>query len=649
MRENKELFQPIKIGGIQVKNRIVMPAMDTNFANADGSMSTKLQEYLLERARGGTGLIITEAVSVAYPQGIISANQPRMDDVSVVPKWWNLVRSVHGFGSRILIQLHHAGLQGNQAFCKGKENISSSDMEMFGKSARAASAEEIGEVIQKFINAAKIARATGADGIEIHGAHMYLINQFLSPLINRRTDEYGGSTENRGRILREIIEGIRKACPRPFIISVRLPGQDFIPGGITLEEGIHFAKIAQDAGADMLNMTNGYIMEGSQQFETQWDKEGQRIFLGETVKKHVSIPVAVVGKLQTPSFCAKAIREGKTDMVCLGRQLICDPAWGNKALFGKDEEIRTCLSCNSGCMQGEDTANALNPAVQCVLNPYAGYEDIYRESFPQPAAVSKKIVVVGGGVAGMQLAITASARGHKVELYEKSDKLGGQLVLAAIPPHKESLEKARQWFISEVERRRVTVSLNAPVDEEQLLQKDADVYVLAIGSEQNVPPIKGIEYALPTWDILTGKVAVAEHASVAIIGGGQVSCETAHWLIEKGCQVTIIEMLPQICKGQEVISRMKMTGYLSEHARIETEAKTTSIERSGLHFINQKGESVYLPADLVLYSTGQHPVDDKLYSSLLEAGKEVYKIGDFNLTGDIRTATRSAVELAYSL
>lgn len=637
----KSLNQPITIGGIRIKNRIVMPPMDTNYANADGSFSRKGYAYLTERAKGGAGLIIVEATSVSYPEGKISERQLNMKSAVTTPEIHDLVDSVHGFGTKIIPQIHHGGFMAVPDYCNGIQSVSASDY----MGARALSTDEIKQIEQDFIHAATIAKNAGFDGVEVHGCHMYLLNQFLSPISNTRTDAYGGSLENRFRLLGNILRGIRKVCPRPFLLSVRLAAVDACPGGITLEEGIQFAKWCEECGADMLNLSNGFYTSVSQSTESQWEPEANRVYMSEAVKKEVHIPVSIVGKLRTPELCAEIIETGKTDMVCIGRQLICDPYFPNKIFTGRLDEIRPCLNCDDGCL-GQFYYNHGN--VHCSINPYVGYEDMYNEVNVPKAGIAKKIVVVGGGIAGMQCAITLKKRGHDVTIIEKEDKLGGQMYLAASTPFKESVGSAVKWFVSEVDRLKIRVCFHTQASVESIEKMDPDVVVLATGSLPNTPPIPGINSAIDSWDVLKGAASIEKGAKVVMIGGGVVGSELAHKLIDEGNAVTILEMMSELCRGHEAMHREKLENYMRENASVKLNVQVTQI---GEHFVKYRneGKEEEIAADYVVYSVGQHPIGEELFEGLLDKGKETYKIGDCQNPANFRAATRAALDLAYRI
>lgn len=644
------LNQLITIGGVKIRNRIVMPPMDTNYANGDGSLSRKQLAYYTERARGGVGLIILEASSVSYPEGRISERQINMKSPLAAPEFHDLTDAVHGFGTKMIAQLHHGGFMAVPAYGNGEQNIAPSDYQgrggSKGQSARQIARDEIKRVTDDFINAAKVARDGGFDGVELHAAHMYLLNQFLSPVCNQRMDRYGGSPEDRFRIVREILEGIRAACPRPFILSVRLGAVDAVPGGTALEEGVQYARWCEEAGADLINLSHGFYNCISKLSESQWNEEGNRVYLSAAVKKAVSIPVAIVGKLRTPGYMAEIIEEGKADLVCVGRQLICDPAFPNKIFTGRLEEIRPCLSCAEGCL-GQFYFHHGN--VRCSINPYVGYEDFYSESNVPKTGIVKRIAVVGGGISGMQFAIIAKKRGHEVTIFEKSQALGGQMALAAAAPHKESVAAAKAWFVSEVKRLGIQVQLGSEVTVWDLEGFRPDAVIVAAGSLPDVPAIAGIEHAVEAREVLQGRRTIAEGSRVVVIGGGIVGCELAHKLIEKQCRVTVLERLSELCRGHEVMHRAFLTGYLNKNAHVRLNATVHSVNSGSVHFTAGDGREISLEADAVIYSTGQHPVGEELVKALQKRGVEAYLVGDSMQPGNFRAATRAAMDLAYRI
>ena len=642
MADIKTIFKPLKIGGTTVKNRLVMSPMVTNFAELDGGLSRKHFAYIRERARGGVGLIITEATSVSWPEGKIAERQLSMKTDDVTTDLRELADSVHAFGAKIMPQIHHGGFMAVPGFCGGQQSMAPSAV----NGAREMTLEDISRVRQDFIDAAVRAQKAGFDGVEVHAAHMYLLSQFLSPAFNQRTDEYGGSVENRGRLLKEIVSGIREACPAPFILDVRLGVFDAnIPGGLEIEDGVKFAAMCEEAGADMLNVSVGcYSLLETE--TTQWDPEGVFLDKAEAVKAVVSIPISIVGKMRTPEFIAEAIESGKTDMATIGRQFICDPHWANKVQQGKLDQVRTCLNCLDGCV-GQFYFN--HNTVRCSINPYVGYEDLYNEHNIAKKGVTDKIIVVGGGIAGMQFAIISKQRGNDVILLEQSDHLGGNMYLAGKTPFKTDVQSALAWFEQETKRVGVDVRLNTPATLETIAELEPDKVVLAMGTVSAKPPIKGLENATSAEEYLLNDMTGEAGSKVVVVGGGTVGCEVAHKLSEEGCEVTVIEMLPELCNGHEFAHKMLLTNYLNEHGKVFTSSTVTSIDADKVCFKDAEGAEQCVAADKVYYATGVKAVSGDLFDALIDKGCEVYRIGDWKVPTNFLNSTRSAFELAYCI
>lgn len=636
------LNTPVRVGAVQLKNRIVMPPMDTNYDNLDGTLSRKQYAYYTERARGGVGLIITEAVSVSHPRGLITERQMNFKSHNSTPEFHDLTDSVHAFGCKIIPQLHHGGFMAIPAYNDGEQSVSASDF----NGAREMATAEVKAVIADFINAAVVARDGGFDGVEIHASHMYLINQFLSPVCNRRTDEYGGTLENRFRILKEILVGIREVCPRPFILAVRLAIEDAMPGGITVEDGVQYAKWCEEFGADMIDATYGFYSAMASLTESQWQEEGVRVYLSEAVKKEVSIPVAIVGKMRTPDKIAGIVESGKADLIVVGRQLICDPYFPEKVFAGKVDEIRPCLNCNDGCVYQCILSHG---NVHCAINPYVGYEDLYNEINVPKAGIPKKVVIVGAGISGLQAGIIAKKRGHDVTILEKSNELAGQMNLAALAPYKAEVAKARDWFVSESKRTGVEIITGVTATPEIVAEYAPDTVIVATGSTPFILPVPGAEKALEAWNVLQDKEEMTKGSKVAVIGGGIVGAELSHKLVDEGYKVTIIEMLPEICSSQEPMHKGLLETFLKKNATICVNTKVKEIYDDKVVCETAGGETVEIPADYTIMSVGQRPAGDDLYRGLLEKGISALKIGDAVRPANFRAATRAALEVAYRI
>lgn len=647
------LFSPIRVGGITVKNRVVMSAMDTGYFDINGCATPKARAHYVERARGGVGLIITEVASYEWPYGKESRREPCFNNTEATVEWAEIVQVVHSFGTKIIAQLNHAGFvarpefnlgrQGVTAWAAGGENAVSSEY----REARTLDLEEIHEFVELARRCARHVNDCGFDGIEYHCAHDYLFNQFLSPLANKRTDEYGGSLENRTRFLVECIRAAKEELDPGKIISVKIPTCEELPGGLSMEDGVEIAKMCEAAGANLIDCSVGQGPDGNAT-EPEWLPDGRRIHFAAAVKPHMTTAkVGVVGKLRTPELCEKAIAEGSTDMVVIGRALLADPHWAKKAQFGKSNEIRKCLSCREGCMH---TVRPASGNVRCVLNPYQGFEEQVTEHLPGKADQPKKILIVGGGIAGMQAAIIAKKRGHEVKLVEKKDHLGGQMVLAGIPPFKNAIVDAKNWFIEEMERLGVDVTLGVNVDTEYILAQAPEVVLLAIGSEPSRPPVPGIELCEDGWKILEDVDNMPEDKEIVIIGGGTVGCEIAHTLIEKGNHITIIEMDDGLSKKQNVVHRQRNQKILDDaETVICLKSMVQKVEEGKVTYKDEQGELHEVICDLSVCATGQRPLSPDWAMDLICEGIDAFTLGDATATGDFRSATRSAMDVVMSL
>lgn len=633
------LFSPIRVGSQIMKNRIIMPGMATSLCTPDGFATQEMCSYYAKRARGGVGTIIMEFTSVAYPQGLGANVQFQLADERVVTGLATIADAVHAYGTKLLIQLHHAGAR--SVARPGVETIGPMDE---GDKVRMMTEQDIKDLTAKFVKAAKNAQQAGLDGVEIHAGHGYLISQFLSPITNQRTDAYGGTLEGRCRMLVEIIEAIREACGKAFVISVRLAVRDWDPRGTKVEEGVEFAKMCEAAGADLINITTGIKYKHWGGSETQERPDGNRLYLAEAVKPHVNIPVSVVGKLRTGEMCDGAIESGITDMVTVGRQLIADPNWPNKLREGRDADVRRCLNCSEGCYG----SLARKGAMRCAISPYVGYESVYDEDNLPKANEIHKVVIVGGGIAGMQAAVTAAERGHNVVLLEKANRLGGQLNLACVPPDKGIMATTIDYFERRMQQVGVDVLLGVEATPEKIQELEPDTVILATGSLPSVAPIPGIEKAVESWDVLSGKVEMPMGKNIVIIGGGTVGMETGLLMLEHDNKITILEMLPNISNGQEGTHRTRDLNILKEaEANIQTLAKVQKVNDDSVEYIDKDGNACVASADMIVVSTGQRPAGQELYDALVEMDLHPVFAGDAIRMGNLRHNVRSGFLLGY--
>lgn len=644
----ENLFTPINLGSHVIKNRTIMPAMGTNYANSDGSVSDKYIAYCTERARGGIGLIVVEVTSVDYPRGKTIANQLKLTDYSCIPGWRELSDAVHLHGTKIICQLHHAGSLGSKGKSGGNELIAPSDFDRGGftgtETAREMTTEEVEILIKQFIQSAIYAKMAGLDGVELHAAHGYLLSQFLSPLRNKRTDKFGGNYVNRSKPLISIIEGIRKACGKDFILSVRLGVLDTAPDGLTLEEGMRISNLVENAGADLINISHGVFNAGSTYSRTPLEDQEAALIRTKAIKSTVRIPISSFAILDM-NDCDKFIGEGVLDMVVKGRQSICDPYWPIKLEEGRENEIRKCLICNEGCF---NNLIAFESPIQCSINPYVGKEMKYTERKTFKAGTKKKVIVIGGGIAGMQAAITSAQRGHDVILVEKTNKLGGQLNIACVPPGKELISSANKWFIDELKRQNVEVVLNTDATEEYLKILHPDTVILAVGSEPSIPPIPGLENAIESWSILDGSVPTPTGQKIVVIGGGIVGCETSEYLTVHNNEVIILERFPYVTLSAIIKTELP---YALQKLGIKTRTSVTvdKVNEHDVLYTNKEGESLSITCDLVVVSTGQKSNGIKLLHALKKNRIHTIPIGDTVRIGNIRSAVQSGFDAGYNV
>ncbi len=632
MQHFPNLFSELKIGKKTLRNRIIVSPTGETMPSFDGSISTQVIDYYTEKAKGGAGAVTWGILAVEFPRGKTGDVKNRADTPKVIKDMNRMAESIQRYGALFIPQLFHAGAmttaeaaEGHLPACVSDKEVEHLYISRYRKAGpmHELTTEEIKEMVQKFVKAAVICKRAGADGVNIHCAHGYLVNQFLSPDTNARTDEYGGSFENRIRFGIEIVEGIRSAVGKDFIIGARIPGREWVKNRLTDEECVEFARRMEKAGCDYLEVSAGLNMSQAKVIETEVYPQGSKLEYALPIKAAVSIPVGTNGMLRDPQFCDDLIKDGKVDFVSMARALICDPYWPQKASEGRLEEIRPCISCNDGCMGRV----RLGYHLSCALNPVAGRET--HLSVVRKAEEPKKVAVIGGGLAGMQAAIVAARAGHRVTLFEQDSQLGGQLNLAYVPPHKEKIKEARDWFISELARRGVEVQAGKEVNLEVIDALKPDSVIVATGA---VPieqlPIEGLENAVQAWDVLRGEVAIESNQKVAIIGGGIVACEVGQMMLEKKNQVSIIEMLPQIGGGLEDIHLTDMLIEFEENdVDIYVNATAIRIEKGKVIFEKDGKEETVL-ADTIILSVGQKSAGTELVKELRNAGYKTIVAGD---------------------
>ncbi|WXG39492.1 MAG: NAD(P)/FAD-dependent oxidoreductase [Candidatus Freyarchaeum deiterrae] len=637
-----KLFEPVNIGNVELRNRLVMPPMGTNFAAEDGSVTQRAIDYYRERARGGVGLVIVEG-SYVTSIGKGSNLMISLANDDKIPGLRKLAKAIQAEGAKAAIQLFHAGRQVSSMII-GTQPVSASNVpcQLVKETPRPLKIEEIKETVEAFSEAARRIKDAGFDAVEIHAAHGYLINQFLSPLTNLREDRYGRDFEGRTRFLLEIIQKIGDKVGEEFPIICRMNGDDYFEGGITLPEAKRIAEMAEEAGVDAIHVSGGiFDSENGESSAPMWIPREFMVPLAQGIKKVVSIPVIAVGRINDVKLAEEIVKKRQADLVSMGRALITDPELPRKAMEDRLEEIRPCIACNEGCMNNL----MFLKSVTCILNAAVGKEEEFRI---QPTKEPKKVLVIGGGVGGMEFARVAALRGHKVSLYEKNNELGGQVLLASVPSYKYELKRIVPYFEHELKRLGVDVHLGEEISTSMIDDLAPDVVCIATGSSTALPKISGINgsnVVLAT-DVLAGKAVVGK--TVVILGGGEIGMETGYHLAEKGKKVTILEQMKRVATAMipsfNHYIRQKFTSF---GGKIITSAKVVEVTREGAVY-EKEGQRILEKADTVVVALGTVPNTGLLESSE-EKVQEIYAIGDAVKPGRIMEAVHGAAEIANKI
>lgn len=662
MSRYQKLFEPTRIGKLKLKNRTSMAPMGpVGYADpASGAFTQRIQDYYVERARHGVGLIITGICSVSLEiedLPSIGIPCPTTMPLAFIHSTNQMNERIHAYGAKCFLQL--TGGLGRSALpgFVGKAVAPSENGNRFDPNTvhRAMTKEEIMNLIQKFVMSAVIAKRSGFDGVEVHAVHEgYLLDQFAIECFNRRDDEFGGSFENRLRVSTMIVQGIKKACGPDFPVSLRyslkscmkglrqggLPGEEYEEYGKDIEEGIEAAKILVAAGYDALNVDAGTYDSWYWNHPPMYFEDGCYIEFGEILKKHVDVPIILAGKMEDPELAVKALGTA-CDIVSYGRQLLTDPEYVEKVHSGRLDEIRPCLGCHEGCL-----GHISQGPVSCAVNPACGRESIYGIV---PAVRKKKVLIIGGGVAGLEAARTASVAGHEVVLCEGTDQLGGHLIPGSIPHFKRNDRKLIDWYKRQLELLDVDVRYQTQVAKEDVPSYGADVIIVATGSKARVMDFDGPMKSYTAEDILMKKAEAGEN--IVIVGGGLVGCETALWLAEQGKKCSIVEIAPEILGGHGTIPHMNEFMLLDLLAFNKVGIyKQTEIIKSDEKAVTVKtGDKIFdIPADTLITSVG-YISDDTLYNELKDLEVPVYNLGDSRQVHNIMYSIWNAYELARDL
>lgn len=648
MTKYKHLFEPIQIGKKTIKNRVFMPPISTNLANK-GYVTDELIQHYGARAKGGVGLIVSEVVTVE-PTYIYLPGDMSIHDDSYIEGWTKLFTEVHKYGTVLLPQLFHPAymafpIPGTPQLI-GPSHVGP----YYAKAApRAVTKEELKVIIKQFGEAAKRVQIAGGDGVEVHCAHAHgLLGGFLSPLYNKRCDEYGGDINGRLRLTLEVIEEIRKVCGEDFIIDVRISGDEYSDGGLNINDMTYVAKQLEKAGVDMLHVSGGNTVKKGSSMPAPGSKQGSHTHLSEYIKKHVHIPVATVGRITEAWVADEIIANELADAVMIGRANLCDPEFANKSYEGKEIDIKPCIGCTR-CLNGI----MFGKRVSCSVNPSFELEN---EDTLTEAETKKNVLVIGGGVAGMEAAYVAHKKGHHVVLCEASDKLGGQINIACVPISKQELTKVVIYLAHRLEANDIEVRLNTPVTKELLETEFKDYEVIAAaGAKPNVISAFTNFKQWATADDILGGIAFPGQ-KIIIIGGGSVGCETADYLAPllndrfmRNRDVTVLEMDKEILMKETGAGRSVLVQrMMAKGIHIECNAKVINTTETTITYEQNGKEYTIEDADTLIFANGYH-IDNAIEDMLKETGVTYHLIGDGHKVGNIKDAISEGYEVAKSL
>jgi 2,4-dienoyl-CoA reductase (NADPH2) len=661
-------FSSIQINRLEIKNRVAYPSLGLLYSK-NGKLNDRYFNYFKERANGGAGLVTVGPVGVDFiGSGAIALSLANDDAISDFKKLTGIIKDG---GARAWVQLFHAGAYSHPMFVDGQQPIAPSAVysRYSQTTPREMTLEDIHQVQAAFARAAERAKEAGFDGIEILASAGYLITQFLSPRTNKRSDDYGGSFENRVRFPRELIERVRQCLGSAVPLTVRMAGNDFVRDSNTDTETPEFAKIYEQAGVDAINVTGGWHESRVPQLPMHLPRAAFA-FLALNIKKAVSVPIIASNRISDPESAERIIKDGYADMVNLGRVLIADPEWPRKAFEGRVNEIRPCVGCSQGC-----TDEVFNGRpVFCVGNARAGFEgerQLLKTDNP------KKVMIVGAGAGGLEAAITAAMRGHQVEIYEKDSDIGGQLWIAGAPPHKQEILEFIRYYRAQLNKHQIPLHLNTAVDSEVIQKQNPDYIILAEGAQPLLPPIDGYDDSCvySAWQVLKGNPVLGK--SVAVIGGGSVGLETAVFIAAKGTitpetlhflfayeavsperlrelmfqgssKVTVFEMLPKI--GQDVgkSTRWILFDNLKRYKiSVKTGARVTSI-RDGIVKFEKEGQEEQMQFDNVILASGSQSVPG-ISADIKKMGYPFATVGDGLRAGKLNDAIHGGFLAAMNI
>lgn len=631
------LLAPGRLGRLSLKNKMILPAMGTNYANADGTVSRRFTDYYVARAKGGFGLIVVEVAAVD-PLGKAVGNEAGIWHDDQIPSWAAFVDELHAHGTKVFLQLHHAGRQTSAAVI-GERPVAPSAIPcpVMQELPRELSVAETWALIDRYRDAAVRAKAAGFDGVELHGAHGYLIAQFMSPDANKRFDEFGGDFVGRMRFPTEIVRRIKEAAGPDFPVTIKVSGDEHVHGGRRIQETRAVARQLEEAGIDAIVVSLGtyaslaYISGPGGAMPPAYNASA-----AEEVKKSVKIPVVAVGRIADPFIAEDVLQSGAADFVAIGRAAIADPNFPNKVAHYALDEVSPCLGCNQGCM-----GQVLDPEIMevgCLVNPFCGHEGD-RKILETDAP--KSVMVVGAGPGGLAAAWIAAKRGHRVTCYDKETVLGGQFRVAAIPPGKQDLLKALKYYVTMCRKHGVEFRLGVEVDAALITRERPEVVILATGSTPRAPQVPGADKLdmVLAQDVLEGRAKPGQR--VVVIGGGMIGAETADFLSEYGHQVTVLGRNPVLAKDLAFNNRHFLIERLKEKGVVTiTGAAVTQLAPDRITYTRGDEHQQLTGFDSVVTAWGLTP-NDALAEAVRGRVPEVHVIGD---AVKVRSAVQAIAE-----